>query len=359
MAYFQKLVQHGSYNILSKFYNQIGHEDIQKPIFIGGCSFYILGVEFKTKQMDKQLAEQPPEVYLQYSSAPAFFRISNLFWMTYRSGYEKLPNSSLTTDVGWGCTIRAMQMMIANAMETIVYSGALNNTQTPYIPTKEEIMNVLVPFIDSPNSTTPLSIHHVYESRFVVEKNKSGVNYLAPSVVAKAYSGLVNSWKLCPIRCVMCSNVSIPTHELSKLPFKPTLVFLPIVLNHLIHSKLQQIYKSKLFAGIVGGMGDRAIFVFGFHALQFLYLDPHIVQPSFKSFTEIDTKSYSPISTNRFSVHTIDPTKLDDFCTFGFLIKNFHEIDDFMKFAKEVFEISNDKELRTSHDLNGFEVLDF
>ncbi|ELP93857.1 hypothetical protein EIN_176840 [Entamoeba invadens IP1] len=362
MSSLGKLFQHSGYNVLSMFYNKLGGDTQNPAVFVPGAPLFLLGIEYKTTPLKKQAQELPQSSLLQYSSMAAYVRMSNLLWMTYRSGYEKLPNSSLNTDVGWGCTIRAVQMMISNAMQTLVYKHDLTSSTTPYIPKQNEILNVVIPFVDFFEQTTPLSIHHVYESRFVVEQNKSGVNYLAPTIVAKAYSDLVNSWKMCALRCVMASNTSIPLCDIKKEPFKPTLVFLPIIMDQLVKSRLQQIYKFNMFAGIVSGIGDRAVYIFGFHVMRCLFLDPHTVQPAAESFTKIDLKSYAPINPtlNRFAIHSIELDKIDQFCTFGFLIKSLEEVDAFEKFCTETFDISHEKELRTSiSEVGGFEVLDF
>ena len=357
-----KQVQQSAINVLGKFYNKINTKETKRTILVGGCSYFILGTEYKSKKIDKEVGEIPDDVYFHHTCPVAYFRIRNLNWFTYRKGFDKLPNSSLTTDVGWGCTIRTMQMMISNAMQIIYYNKEFLSTVEPYNPTQKEKLHSIMPFIDSLSPNSPLSIHPVYTNKHIMNQNKSGCSYLAPSVVAKAFVEIINEWKNSPIRCVLSSNVTLPLQELKKPPFQPTLVFLPVVLNYDIKSNIKMVYEHKLFAGIVGGIGDRSIYIYGFHALQFLYLDPHYVQNATKNVAQIDFKDFSPLNNTlqRFELHSLDINQLDEFCVFGFVCKNLHEVDDFVKLATTVFQIQKKQRLTTgSADIGGFEVLDF
>ena len=362
MSNIGKQVQQGAHNILSKFYNKINTKEIKRTVLVGGCSYHILGTEYPSKKIDKEVGEIPDDVYLHHTCPCAYFRIRNLIWFSYRKGFEKLPNSSLTTDVGWGCTIRTMQMMIANAIQIISYDKAMFSITEPYNPTQQEKLKSLVPFLDSPSPNSPLSIHHAYMNKHIMSQNKSGCSYLAPSVVGKAFVELISEWKNSPLRCVMSSNVTLPIEQIKKPLFKPTLIFLPVVLNYDIKSNMKMIYDNKLFAGIVGGIGDRSIYIYGFHALQFLYLDPHYVQQAVKSVAQINFKSYSPFdnAANKFELRSMDINQLDEFCIFGFVCKNLHEVDDFVKLATSVFQIQKKARLKEGgDDIGGFEVLDF
>ena len=42
-------------------------------------------------------------------------------WFTYRSRFSPLNDSTVTTDMGWGCMLRSAQMMIARAFLNLNY----------------------------------------------------------------------------------------------------------------------------------------------------------------------------------------------------------------------------------------------
>ena len=49
--------------------------------------------------------------------AACFLDIRSRVWVSYRHSFPPLPDTELTSDVGWGCMIRAAQMLVANTLE--------------------------------------------------------------------------------------------------------------------------------------------------------------------------------------------------------------------------------------------------
>lgn len=49
--------------------------------------------------------------------AACFLDIRSRVWVSYRHSFPPLPDTGLTSDVGWGCMIRAAQMLVANTLE--------------------------------------------------------------------------------------------------------------------------------------------------------------------------------------------------------------------------------------------------
>ena len=54
---------------------------------------------------------------LSKSEEEAAFREfwQSLLWFSYRSDFPAIGDTGYTSDVGWGCTLRTAQMLLANA----------------------------------------------------------------------------------------------------------------------------------------------------------------------------------------------------------------------------------------------------
>jgi cysteine protease ATG4 len=226
---------------------------------------------------------------------------------TYRTGMPPLPGG-LTTDVGWGCTLRSGQMLLARAL-TVQCLGPEWRWSDSSEQSSDVYAHILRLFNDAPES--PCGLHAL-----VRHGAPCGVKvgfWLGPHVVCNAIQALVRH-NFAPGQlnvCVLSSGgggaptlyrsiadecrSEVPGHSSGAvLPpnyrptddpqrWTPVLLLVPLVLglghlNMVYAPQLCKVLAMRKCCGIVGGRPGSSLFFVGCIGESVLYLDPHDVQ---------------------------------------------------------------------------------
>ncbi|DBA90578.1 hypothetical protein WJX77_002037 [Trebouxia sp. C0004] len=258
---------------------------------------WLLGVQYSAK--DK--AEGIDQAVLDAVSEDFQSRI----WMTYRRGFAPLGTSELSTDAGWGCTLRSGQMLLAQGLQQhCVGRGWRRHDHTP-LP--EALSRLLRWFWDEPSPQYPFSIHNLcaaggphgvkagewlgpwvlcHTLEAVMKKMEPGSLHVHVHVVCQP-GGAVPVLYTASFQGFFkkASDVSEAAGEAESASQQEpaVIVLLPLLLglgkvNERYVPQLQQVLTWPQSIGIVGGRPGSSLYFVGCQHDQVLYLDPHQAQ---------------------------------------------------------------------------------
>jgi len=252
-------------------------------------------------------------------------------WITYRHSFPTaLGNTSITSDLGWGCTIRSGQMMLAR-----VWLNLFSGRDSIAVSNSDNTRSMIVQwFFDQPGQLFSYSIHN-----FMEEAKLFGLqpgDWFTPSAVSKILQSLVLKFHPNSLRVYVCDSGVIykdeiqqrfPHSKSNQAPFRPILFMVPVRLGE---ETIQECYYPfiryflayKLSVGIIGGRKGSSYYLLGFQENNIFYLDPHYIHPSPQSAN--DLSMYSCTIPSVVPVSDLDPSM-----AFGILCSTEKEVEHF------------------------------
>lgn len=270
----------------------------------------------------------------------------SLIWVSYRKGFELLPNSSLTTDAGWGCMLRTAQMMGATAIKKHLLPEDFQYDENCSNEVREYALLISL-FCDYQLDACPLSIHNLlmHAGHF---KKESGT-WFAPSeachLVHKCLSSSAFRNKIPHFGSVVFTDGTIFLHTLMEKfnEFKSLFLLIPIRLglmeiNHGYLPILRLWLTHKFCVGFIGGKPRKSLYFYGFQNERLLYLDPHLSQEVVNPFGKLlDTRSY-----HTQGCHSMHETELDPSLAIGLYIPGFEDLKEFWALCLQMTTDSKD-----------------
>ncbi|KAI5087429.1 cysteine protease ATG4D-like [Silurus meridionalis] len=293
---------------------------------------------------------------------------SSLFWMTYRRGFSSLHGSSLTSDSGWGCTLRSAQMLLAQALVLHTLpagwtwsrahhqtrddlelrhsrprvlglgrsrrAGQRRRSEGGILDEDEDEQErghrrVVAWFGDNPGAL--FGLH-----RLVMLGQSSGQragDWYGPSVAAHILRKSVAESELHDLAVYVSQDCTVYIKDVMrlceerspKLParFGPVLILVPVrlggdALNPAYIPHVKSLLQLKGCVGIIGGKPKHSLYFVGFQDDQLLYLDPHFCQAAVDvNQHNFPLESFHCKTPRKLPFHRMDPS-----CTLGFYTKS-------------------------------------
>uniref|UniRef100_A0A8C3G316 Cysteine protease n=1 Tax=Cyclopterus lumpus TaxID=8103 RepID=A0A8C3G316_CYCLU len=311
-------------------------------------------------------------------------------WLTYREELPPLPSSTLTSDCGWGCMLRAGQMMLAQALilhflgrdwtwseamtlqpldtETWTTTAAkrlvasLQGSPRPSdqgsppmhqaqargsaeeadAHLKEMYHRTLVSwFGDSPSAH--LGLHRLV--RMGLTMGKQAGDWYGPAVVAhilkKAVEeatdpGLAGITAYVSQDCTVYSADVIDSHRAPRAG-RAVIILIPVRLggektNPDYFNFAKSILSLEYCIGIIGGKPKQACYFVGFQDDSLIYMDPHYCQ----SFVDVSTSDFPLQSYHCPSPKKMPFSKMDPSCTIGFYSRS---AQDYERISQELSKV--------------------
>ncbi len=274
--------------------------------------------------------------------------VHSRMWLTYRTGYDSFgPPKHLTTDAGWGCSIRVTQMLTAQCLLSLTGLGRDWRRDFSTVEQLDVYRDVARLFMDT--TEAPLSIHKFMDVGGKMFGKQPG-QWFGPTSGAKAMATLYT--KNLPDEDVVIVNCDEPViyrdEIMEKLRLnKKIILFLSMRLGvdsiNLERYKLtiRTLFSVPFFQGLSSGETLTSAYYFIAACDDYLYyLDPHTVQPALLSVDGSALDDFLPPQERPYALRW---SRLNPSMTVGFTFSNLEEfsllVEILQKIDSNFFEI--------------------
>jgi len=260
--------------------------------------------------------------------------LKSRLWFTYRKNFANIGGNGPTTDQGWGCMLRAGQMMMGEALIRLKLGREFRWKEE--IEQSQEYLDLIDLFRDTHQSL--ISIQQIALTGATAERRKVG-EWFGPNTMAQVLrrisaDGSTGIKVAVAMDSVVCRREIRNEMTSRRNLVTPLLLIIPLRLgletvNDIYIKPLMEFLSDRHCVGIMGGKPNQAHFFIGSQTTSsggewLLYLDPHTTQPA--SVTS-DIKEFDN------SLHTeqmcwMKANKLDPSLACGFLFQTLGEFDD-------------------------------
>lgn len=296
-----------------------------------------------------------------------FWDVKSRIWIMYRQNFEPLGKNGLETDVGWGCTLRSGQMMLAQALCFLRLGRAwrlrhlsfgdmsdqAEDEDDTVLDLTGEILEMLEMFFDKADNRSMFSLHQIFQrTAQALNLHARPGQWLGPAAVSQLLAEALNSCQDLGLRGCVLSDMGggaptlsskILSHQSAKQMGQsmdnawvapgagleittPILIFIPLVLgidglNEAYIPQLRVVLSWKWTVGFVGGTGGSSVYVIGTsHTGAPILMDPHTVKKAAVGYE--DASSFFDAD-----ARVLEWSELDSSLCLGFLCQHRDDVE--------------------------------
>ncbi|NXW03562.1 ATG4C protease, partial [Fregetta grallaria] len=365
------------------------------PVFLLGKCYHFKTDGMYTVLISIQYGSNFDKINTEISGNVEEFRkdfISRI-WLTYREEFPQIKGSALTTDCGWGCTLRTGQMLLAQGLmlhflgRAWVWPDALDidnsDSESWTAHTVKKLTASFEASLTAEREPKILSNHHqgtlkrncddsemrneVYHRKIISwfgdsplaafglhqlieygkKSGKIAGDWYGPAVVAHILRKAVEEARDPELQgvtvyvaqdCTVYSSDVIDRQcsfmDSGKTDTKAVIILVPVRLggertNMDYLEFVKGILSLEYCVGIIGGKPKQSYYFAGFQDDSLIYMDPHYCQ----SFVDVSIKDFPLESFHCPSPKKMSFKKMDPSCTVGFYCRT---VQDFEKASEEI-----------------------
>eukprot|EP00048_Salpingoeca_helianthica_P022970 m.21355 g.21355 ORF g.21355 m.21355 type:complete len:360 (-) comp8065_c0_seq1:24-1103(-) len=235
-------------------------------------------------------------------------------YMSYRQDFPELPESDLSSDVGWGCMLRTGQMLIAQTMVVHLLS---RDWRPDWAVASETHRHILRLFGDAESPDSPFSIHNILR-RLRAMGVRPG-EWLGPSAVGRVLCEAINNEHAAlggpRLRAILARDCVLTMSEMMDgSSWTPLVILVPLrlglrELSACYETPLKALFTLPQCMGIMGGRPRHALYFIGFQDNTLVAMDPHLCRRTVNvADPAFPIESFHSHTVRRVSTRDIDPS---------------------------------------------------
>lgn len=282
---------------------------VSSPVWLLGTAYGSVEEFLKDPKVVRSEAERSHLEMICRPRTELLHEFNSRLYFSYRQDFDVLPDSDLSSDVGWGCMLRVGQMLLA---QTLIVHLFKDKHSADVDSQHRQIVRM---FDDKPSCR--FSLHNLLQHLRLLGVRPG--DWLGPSTVSRALCEAINGNFLSSDGLALRAY-HVPDCQLSiravtvSGAWTPVLILIPLRLglrglSECYYEPIKALFHNPLCVGIMGGRPRHALYFMGIQDDDFVALDPHVCRPCIDTAEQdFSLETFRCEHPKKISLRAVDPS---------------------------------------------------